>query len=189
MSEPVYTISQASDLVGKKSYVLRYWEEELGIPIARNEMGHRYYTGNDIQLFLNIKELQKRGLQLRAIKDLIPKLYWQEPGSSDSPIQLLPGQQEAAATSDSSATDYISSAETSHSKDSLQSLDSYKMQEFQSILEKLISQGLKDKKAQEREKGIRHLDQAIRFHQQSRRQAAATTVSSSRRRPFGRKKK
>ncbi len=34
-----------------KSYVLRYWEDELDLHIGRNELGHRYYTGEDIQLF------------------------------------------------------------------------------------------------------------------------------------------
>ena len=66
--ETRYTVRQAVEMTGVKSYVLRYWEEELELQIHRNELGHRYYTGYDIQLFLNIKELKKRGLQLRAIK-------------------------------------------------------------------------------------------------------------------------
>lgn len=171
MNEPVYTISQASSLVGKKSYVLRYWEEELAIPIARNELGHRYYTGNDIQLFLNIKELQKRGLQLRAIKSLIPKLYYQEPGSQDSPVKLLPG--ETSTVSQTSQESYI----PLENSIPMTSLDEYKMQEFQSILEKLISQGLEEQKVQNRESRIRSLDHAIRTHQESRRQAAAAKTS------------
>ena len=80
MEEERYTVSQAAELAGVKSYVLRYWEEELNLRIARNEMGHRYYTRYDIQLFLNIKELKRRGLQLRAIRDVIPSIYHQAPG-------------------------------------------------------------------------------------------------------------
>lgn len=45
MSETRYMISDASRLVTWKRHVLRYWEEELELPIGRNEMGHRYYTG------------------------------------------------------------------------------------------------------------------------------------------------
>ena len=71
--ETRYTVRQAVEMTGVKSYVLRYWEEELELQIHRNELGHRYYTGYDIQLFLNIKELKKRGLQLRAIRELIPQ--------------------------------------------------------------------------------------------------------------------
>ena len=175
MNEPVYTISQASSLVGKKSYVLRYWEEELAIPIARNELGHRYYTGKDIQLFLNIKELQRRGLQLRAIKALIPKLYYQEPGSQDSPVKLLPG--ETSPASQTSQEGYI----PFENSIPMTSLDEYKMQEFQSILEKLISQGLEEQKVQNRESRIRSLDHAIRTHQESRRQAAAAKTARKQR--------
>ena len=56
--ETRYTVRQAVEMTGVKSYVLRYWEEELELQIHRNELGHRYYTGYDIQLFLNIKELK-----------------------------------------------------------------------------------------------------------------------------------
>lgn len=72
--ESRYSVRQTADMTGVKPYVLRYWEEELGIVIQRNEMGHRYYTGEDIQLFLSIKELKRKGLQLRAVKDLLPEL-------------------------------------------------------------------------------------------------------------------
>lgn len=191
MNEPVYTISQASSLVGVKSYVLRYWEDELLIPISRNDMGHRYYTGNDIQLFLNIKELKKRGLQLRAIKDLIPKLYHQEPGSSESPIKLLPGENNTS--NDSARAPVVDAQDITDTFDSSQptrDLNEYKMQEFQAILEKLISQGMKEKTAMEREQRCRSLDETIRFHQLSRRQVAATSPAKKKRRKklFGRKK-
>ena len=56
--ETRYTVRQAVEMTGVKSYVLRYWEEELELRIHRNELGHRYYTGYDIQLFMNIKELK-----------------------------------------------------------------------------------------------------------------------------------
>ena len=37
-------ISDAAKEVRVESHVLRYWEEELRLPIKRNELGHRYYT-------------------------------------------------------------------------------------------------------------------------------------------------
>ena len=76
--EKCYTVAETVKLTGVKSYVLRYWEDELSLPIRRNELGHRCYTQDDIQLFLNIKELKNRGLQLRAIHDLLPKLTKKE---------------------------------------------------------------------------------------------------------------
>lgn len=45
--------------------------EELGLSIKRNEMGHRYYTDKDLEIFQKIKELKKEGLQLRMIKEKI----------------------------------------------------------------------------------------------------------------------
>lgn len=42
----------------------------LELPIQRTELGHRYYTEEDIQTFQNIKELKERGFQLKAIKVL-----------------------------------------------------------------------------------------------------------------------
>ena len=58
MSETRYMISDASRLGDVEAHVLRYWEEELGLPIGRNEMGHRYYTEEDIRLFRHIKGLK-----------------------------------------------------------------------------------------------------------------------------------
>ena len=37
--EKRYTVRQAVTLTGVKSYVLRYWEEELELRIGRNELG------------------------------------------------------------------------------------------------------------------------------------------------------
>ena len=51
MGEVRFMISEAAKQVDVESHVLRYWEEELGLTIGRTEMGHRYYTKDDIQLF------------------------------------------------------------------------------------------------------------------------------------------
>ena len=75
MEETIYSVSQAVKLLETQSHVLRYWEEELELPIKRNEMGHRYYTRWDIQVFLSIKELKKRGYSLKEIGELTPFFY------------------------------------------------------------------------------------------------------------------
>ncbi|MBQ9140454.1 MAG: MerR family transcriptional regulator [Lachnospiraceae bacterium] len=64
-------ISDAAKRVQVESHVLRYWEEELKLPIKRNEAGHRYYTDSDIERFLQIKSMKERGLQLKAIKMIL----------------------------------------------------------------------------------------------------------------------
>ena len=71
MKETRYLISETAKLVQVEPHVLRYWEEELELRIGRNELGHRYYTPFDIQLFLKINELKSKGLQLKAIRTLI----------------------------------------------------------------------------------------------------------------------
>lgn len=61
-------ISDAAKEVNVENHVLRYWEEELRLPIKRNELGHRYYTREDVECFKQIKSMKERGLQLKAIK-------------------------------------------------------------------------------------------------------------------------
>ena len=61
-------ISDAAKEVCVESHVLRYWEEELKLPIKRNEQGHRYYTQEDVERFKQIKRMKEKGLQLKAIK-------------------------------------------------------------------------------------------------------------------------
>lgn len=68
MEQTYYLISDAAKQVQVESHVLRYWEEELGLPIHRNELGHRFYTEEDIKRFISIKNLKEKGLQLKAIK-------------------------------------------------------------------------------------------------------------------------
>lgn len=64
-------ISDAAKEVSVESHVLRYWEEELRLPIKRNELGHRYYTEEDVERFKQIKGMKERGLQLKAIKMIL----------------------------------------------------------------------------------------------------------------------
>ena len=74
MSSKRYIISDASKQVDVEAHVLRYWEDELSLEIPRNEMGHRYYTEENIKLLKNIKFLKEQGFQLKAIKMLLPEL-------------------------------------------------------------------------------------------------------------------
>ena len=71
MEKVRYMISDAADMVHVETHVLRYWEEELALTIPRNEMGHRYYTRENIKEFQRIKELKDQGYQLRAIRMIL----------------------------------------------------------------------------------------------------------------------
>ena len=68
-----YMIKDAARELNVEAHVLRYWEEELGLTIKRNSMGHRYYDEKDILIFKNVQELKKRGLSLKDIRDGIDK--------------------------------------------------------------------------------------------------------------------
>lgn len=71
MEKVRYMISDAATMAGVESHVLRYWEDELELTIPRNEMGHRYYTRENIQEFQKIKELKEQGYQLKAIRMIL----------------------------------------------------------------------------------------------------------------------
>lgn len=74
MEKVRYMISDAANIVKVESHVLRYWEEELELDIPRNELGHRYYTKENIQEFQKIKELKEQGYQLKAIRMIVHNL-------------------------------------------------------------------------------------------------------------------
>ena len=74
MGEVHYMISEAAKRVNMEAHVLRHWEEELGLEIGRTEMGHRYYTEENIRLFNCIKELKEQGMMLKELKELIPDM-------------------------------------------------------------------------------------------------------------------
>ena len=74
MGEVHFMISEAAKRVNVETHVLRYWEEELNLTIGRTEMGHRYYTEDDVRLFYCIKELKEQGMPLKDLKEIIPDM-------------------------------------------------------------------------------------------------------------------
>ena len=91
-------ISDAAKEVKVESHVLRYWEDELHLPIKRNELGHRYYTEEDVERFKQIKGLKERGLQLKAIKMIL----------KDGKLDVLPAEQREIIRSDEAAESELS---------------------------------------------------------------------------------
>ncbi len=89
-----YMISDAAGLVNVEAHVLRYWEEELELDIPRNELGHRYYTKENIEQFLKIKEWKEKGYQLKAIKMLV---HAAGNASEVMPVQKELGKEVSAA--------------------------------------------------------------------------------------------
>ncbi len=123
MDSKRYMISDAAKMVDVESHVLRYWEDELELPIERNEMGHRCYTEDNIQMFHHIKDLKEQGFQLKAIRALLPEM---EQGNVPPAIVREP----EPPVSD-------------------------KMEQFQMILGKVVSQALRENQ-QEMGKELSH---------------------------------
>ncbi len=69
-----YMISDAAKKIDVEPHVLRYWEEELAVDIPRNEMGHRYYREEDVEMMGGVKFLKEKGFQLKSIRILLPEL-------------------------------------------------------------------------------------------------------------------
>lgn len=91
MEKVRYMISDAANIVNVESHVLRYWEDELALDIPRNELGHRYYTKENIQEFQRIKELKEQGYQLKAIRMIVHNGPLDGLTAEDMPVNQKPG--------------------------------------------------------------------------------------------------
>lgn len=145
-------ISDASKLIDVEAHVLRYWEDELGIEIPRNEMGHRYYTDKLIELFKEIKELKDQGFLLKAIKMLLPEL---ENGHSLTLSEVK------------TLSEYPDTEPKQYDNPS-------KMEQFQQILGNIVAKALEDNNAslgnsvssQVSEKVIKQMDYLLRIKEE-----------------------
>lgn len=144
-----YLISETAKLVGVESHVLRYWEDELKLPIRRNELGHRYYTKEDVEQFIEIKKLKEQGLQLKAIRTVL----------TDSRMQFVVPLQEYGEEA----------AEAQNTAGGSVSADS-KAARLQFLLHNLVSQAVRENNEelvqQIRESVIKELDYQFRVQEE-----------------------
>ena len=184
MDEKRYLISDAAKAVQAEPHVLRYWEEELELPIQRTELGHRYYTEEDIQTFQNIKELKERGFQLKAIKVLLPELKKRKGDPSDDLAEL---EQKIVSQGKEQPETNITLLPLNPDLD--------KFQQFEEIMTSLFRQTLKEnneelenrisdsvlqgmdmriqRREEKEEERFRRLDETIRLHQKNGNLVAA----------------
>ena len=184
MYEKRYLISDAAKAVQAEPHVLRYWEEELELPIQRTELGHRYYTEEDIQTFQNIKELKERGFQLKAIKVLLPELKKRKGDPSDDLVEL---EQKMVSHGKEQPETNITLLPLNPDLD--------KFQQFEEIMTSLFRQTLKENneelenrisdsvlqgmdmriqmREEKEEERFRRLDETIRLHQKNGNLVAA----------------
>jgi len=74
MGEVHYMISEAEKRIAVNADKLEQWEDDFNLPIGRTEMGHRFYTEDDIQLLRCIKELKHQKINDTELKQLVPDL-------------------------------------------------------------------------------------------------------------------
>lgn len=188
MENRMYLVSEAEKLTGEKAHVLRYWEDELGMAIHRNSLGHRYYTAQDIQIFLGIRELKKKGLHLKAIRELMPKLLEATAGLKVLPEETgemeseknPPNGEEPLAEGEvpEVVVDLLPEREAEQLADTvMRQSEEERQTEFYRVLGRLLDQMIRQRRQEERS---RRVDEAIRRHQQSRREAAATLEQKGR---------
>lgn len=181
MGEVHYMISEAAKRVNVETHVLRYWEEELSLSIGRTEMGHRYYTEDDIQLFCCIKELKEQGIQLKELKGLIPdmlrtrdKLKLQKEPIEDPTVSNSVSEEQL---------DMASNASLEKIQLQIEEIFQHAMLENNKILEESVSQSISQAiikemnylfQAQDRQEEDRYkkLDHLIRQQQTYRKESA-----------------
>ena len=206
-----YLIKEAAKLVDVEPHVLRYWEEELDMRIKRNDMGHRYYDEQDIRILKKIKELKDRGIQLKAIHELVQKMY----DILENGVPAEDASKEVEADFTSELVNTVTQIGEDVDDDQARIVD-FKLVQFQSVMSKIVGNSIKenikpisqavtaetteqiakqmdvimreqDERAEER---YRRLDTVIREMQQTRREiAAAETTGNKKKHFFGKKNK
>ena len=168
MENRTYLVTEAEKLTGEKAHVLRYWEDELGMEIHRNSLGHRCYTAQDIQIFLGIRELKKKGLHLKAIRELMPKLVQATAEikafpaeaaetAKEKPDPAIPGKADEVPEV---VVDLLPEREAEQLADTVMRQEEEERQtEFYRVLGRLLDQMIQKRRQEERS---RRVDEAIR---------------------------
>ena len=208
MNEIRYMISDTSKQLGVEPHVLRYWEEELDMPINRNEMGHRYYTETDIRVLKTIRDMKAQGFQLKAIKQVLTEIYANSDFNSSA---LLDRRDEMNQAVSSAEQAFVPAQAVSKSLTQASMLSAeVKLEQFQEIMTRIIGKALENNnqslsgtisnevsdKVTERvikqmdyvlreneereEERYRKLDEAIRQRQKANAEAAAALAEESR---------
>lgn len=142
MDKQRYMISDAATVVNVESHVLRYWEDELELTIPRNEMGHRYYTKENIEQFQRIKELKEQGYQLKAIRMLIHNasnvegVKQREPESVEKTIGKLQSEYSYQLQKMTPANQSLEAVTTLNNTD--------KLEQFQNMMTQIVKQAIEE---------------------------------------------
>lgn len=183
MKEPVqlcYSISEASKLMNVEPHVLRYWEDELGLNINRNSMGHRIYTDDDLKTFKSIQHLKANHISLKDIRNQLP-------AAAPSAVTVVSSSGNAGIKSPnginngdkmtqfkSILTTIIKDAMSENSRELSDNISSRVSDDVRKEIDFLVRQREEDDEAR-----FKKLDETIRTFQKARQEAAITKVSEN----------
>ena len=198
MEEQRYLISDAAKIVEVESHVLRYWEEELELPIGRTELGHRYYTRENIETFQKVKDLKEKGLQLKAIKTILRGLEkFQTKQESSTSEEATPEEERQDRKEDTQELQVVqeNTEKLKHFENLVEGIVERVVKENNETLEKHIEvtfsremDYLVHMQEQREEERYRKLDESIRQHQ-NRQMVAASKENGWLQRLYRSKKK
>lgn len=183
MKEPVqlcYSISEAAKLMNVEPHVLRYWEDELGLNITRNSMGHRIYTDDDLKTFKSIQHLKANHISLKDIRSQLPST------APSAVTAVSPSGQTAIKNSGnmdngdkmtqfkSILTNIIKDAMSENSRELSDNISSKVSDDVRKEIDFLVRQREEDDEAR-----FKKLDETIRTFQKARQEAAITKVAEN----------
>lgn len=149
MGQARYMISDAARMVSLEQHVLRYWEDELQLDIPRNEMGHRYYTEENIKELLRIKDLREKGYQLKAIRMYLKKEKRNELKEQQARKQVdldgfvtLTNGKELGLSEETS--EVLPSLEDEPMSRMPEQASRIKMEQFQALMTEIVAQAMRD---------------------------------------------
>lgn len=180
MKEPVqlcYTISEAAKLMNVEPHVLRYWEDELNLNIARNSMGHRIYTDDDLKIFKSIQNLKASHISLKDIREQLPSsapsaaaVY--HAGNDSVKTSASNGNADKMTQFKSILTNIIKDAMSENSKEMSDNISARVSDNVRKEIDFLVRQ-----RDEEEEVRFKQLDETIRTFQKARQEAASAKVS------------
>lgn len=71
--EKTYSVSEVASQFDLSDGTIRKYEKDYSINIPRNELGHRYYTDREIEVFKQIIKLKEQGANIHVINNLLTR--------------------------------------------------------------------------------------------------------------------
>ena len=216
MKEKRYLISDAAKELEVESHVLRFWEKELNLDIPKNEMGHRYYREEELEMLRCVKELKERGFQLKTIRQILTEL---QEGRGEAVDTLRSIQEEELKEEKLQNGEKVVPIRRDTYQEPVP-LKEDKMQEFEDIMTRIVGHAMRENsqilggelgeqvsqrvikemdyllrlQEEREEKHFQNLDNMIRQYQRGKKEVAAAKMTAKpankkRKSPFFKKRK